>query len=185
MHDGAMEKLKELEIEVVLGARVDMSHLASRKADHGVERVIRTTDGREFEAELVVSLPFAQTWVSLTLGSSSSAQVKSQILNSLHRCTPNPSTSTTAPSPSTASFRSPRSPGQTVTRARFKWWTRTSSLLAIQPTLLVRCRQDTPHGLSRVWRYEISRGWSRRRNRSSFVGRWISGSSSGRKPRCR
>lgn len=54
MHDGAMEKLKELQIEVVLGARVDMKHLESRKADHGVERVIRTMDGREFEADLVV-----------------------------------------------------------------------------------------------------------------------------------
>ncbi|KAI5451128.1 hypothetical protein NCC49_002004 [Naganishia albida] len=54
MHDGAMEKLKELQIEVVLGARVDMKHLESRKADHGVERVIRTMDGREFEADLVL-----------------------------------------------------------------------------------------------------------------------------------
>lgn len=49
-----MEKLKQLEIEVVLGARVDMSHLASREADHGIERVIKTMDGRGFEAELVV-----------------------------------------------------------------------------------------------------------------------------------
>lgn len=54
MHDGAMEKLAELQVDVVLGARVDMSHLASREADHGIDRVIRTMDGREFEAELVV-----------------------------------------------------------------------------------------------------------------------------------
>ncbi|KAJ9108600.1 hypothetical protein QFC19_002317 [Naganishia cerealis] len=54
MHDGAMDKLTDLEIEVVLGARVDMTHLASREADHGIERVIRTIDGREFEAELVL-----------------------------------------------------------------------------------------------------------------------------------
>ncbi|KAJ9107735.1 hypothetical protein QFC21_001196 [Naganishia friedmannii] len=54
MHDGAMEKLTELKVEVILGARVDMSHLASREADHGIDRVIRTMDGREFEAELVL-----------------------------------------------------------------------------------------------------------------------------------
>lgn len=54
MHDGAMEKLEQLQIDVVLGARVDMKHLESRRADHGVERVIKTLDGREFEADLVV-----------------------------------------------------------------------------------------------------------------------------------
>ena len=50
MHDQTMKRMKEFGIEVILGSRVDASFI--NKTEGGK---VRTTDGREVEADLIVS----------------------------------------------------------------------------------------------------------------------------------
>jgi NADPH-dependent 2,4-dienoyl-CoA reductase/sulfur reductase-like enzyme len=50
LHEAAMKRMKEFGIEVILGSRVDGSFI--NKTEGGK---VRTTDGREVEADLIVS----------------------------------------------------------------------------------------------------------------------------------
>ena len=50
LHEAAMKRMEEFGIEVILGSRVDGSFI--NKTEGGK---VRTTDGREVEADLIVS----------------------------------------------------------------------------------------------------------------------------------
>lgn len=49
MHDHALEKMKEMDINVMLESRVDKSYINKKEGGK-----VKTTDGREVEAELIV-----------------------------------------------------------------------------------------------------------------------------------
>lgn len=56
MHEQAMESFAKLGVQVMLGARANLSVSSLSEGDHdGKERTITTMDGRQVEAELVVS----------------------------------------------------------------------------------------------------------------------------------
>jgi hypothetical protein len=55
MHEQTMNKLHKLKVDVMLNSRVDMEHLGSAEKGR-----VRTVDGREVGAELIVSVPKRQ-----------------------------------------------------------------------------------------------------------------------------
>lgn len=53
MHQDGVRRLEELGVNVITGAKADLTTLGDSKS--GANRVIKTLDGRQMEANLVVS----------------------------------------------------------------------------------------------------------------------------------